>query len=114
MHPTYKKMLKGLEAKAEKSKRKKKDREDWFLYILRCADGSFYTGITKDILKRLQMHQKGKASRYTRTHGPVELIYQETCGDHTRALIRECEVKEFSRKKKEELVSRSPIVSENG
>ena len=45
----------------------------WNLYILRCGDGSFYTGVTTDIERRVREHQEGKASRYTRTHGPVIL-----------------------------------------
>jgi putative endonuclease len=105
MHPTYKRMLAGLQKKAKAIKRGATSREKWFLYILKCCDGSFYTGITKDLERRLKMHQAGKASRYTRSHRPVEMIYQEAVGNRTKALIRECAVKELSRKKKEELVS---------
>ncbi|HTL47518.1 MAG TPA: GIY-YIG nuclease family protein [Verrucomicrobiae bacterium] len=100
MHSTYKKMIyKMLE----------KDRgtvaeDPWTLYILRCNDGSLYTGVTKNMDRRLQMHQKGKASRYTRTRLPVELLYQEPCGGRARALVRECEVKAYSKKFKERLV----------
>lgn len=104
MHPTYKRMLEGLKKKEKKAKRKIKPREKWFLYILRCCDGTFYTGITKDLERRFQMHQKGKASRYTRTRRPVEMLYQEKCGNHTKALVRECEIKEWPRSKKEKLV----------
>lgn len=104
MHPTYKKMLRALREKEADSSSKVRDGEDWALYILKCSDGSFYTGITKDLDRRLKMHQSGKASRYTRTRRPVEMIYQEPCGSRTRALVRECAVKELSRKKKEELV----------
>ena len=98
-------MLKKLEEKKKISKNKVKDRDEWSLYILKCCDDSFYTGITKDIERRFKMHQDGKASRYTRVRRPVELLYQEKCGDRTDALVRECEVKEFSRKKKEELIN---------
>jgi len=104
MHPTYKKMLQGLQKK-KKISRREKTRGDWFLYILKCCDDSFYTGITKDLERRLKMHQTGKASRYTRVHRPVEMVYHEKCGDRTQALVRECEVKEWPRKKKEALVS---------
>ena len=76
----------------------------WSLYILKCRDGSFYTGITNDLDRRLKMHQEGKASRYTRSHGPVEMLYSETCGDRSSALIRECEVKEWPRTKKEAMI----------
>ena len=113
MHPTYKRMLAGLERKKKASRRKKtaaKDRrgpvtggkspEKWSLYILKCSDETFYTGITNNLERRLKMHQAGKASRYTRTRGPVEMLYSETCGDRSSALIRECEVKEWPRTKK--------------
>lgn len=105
MHPTYKRMLAGLERKRKASKRGVKNREKWFLYILKCSDGTFYTGITNDPDRRLKMHQAGKASRYTRTRRPVEVLYQEKCGNRSRALIRECEVKEWPRKKKNSLVT---------
>ncbi len=108
MHPTYKKMLKALQGKEAASPEKVKEPEDWALYILKCRDGSFYTGITKDLERRLKMHQDGKASRYTRTRRPVEILYHEKCGTRTQALVRECAVKELSRKKKEELVLSGP------
>jgi predicted GIY-YIG superfamily endonuclease len=116
MHPTNKRMLAGLKKKKSPSGRKPppksggvppqagKTADKWSLYILKCNDGSFYTGITNDIERRLKMHQEGKASRYTRTRGPVEMLYSEKCGDRSSALIRECEVKEWPKKKKEALV----------
>jgi len=104
MHPTYKRMLAGLK-KGKASVRGIKTRDAWSLYILECRDGSFYTGITNNLERRLKMHQDGKASRYTRTRRPVEMLYSETCGDRSSALIRECEVKEWPRKKKETLIS---------
>ncbi len=104
MHPTYKRMLAGLK-KEKSSSRRKKAANDWSLYILKCCDGSFYTGITNNIERRLKMHQAGKASRYTRTRGPVEMLYSETCSDRSSALIRECEIKEWPKKKKEALVA---------
>ena len=105
MHPTYKRMLAGLQKKAKISPKKVKPSEKWFLYILKCCDGSFYTGITNDLERRFKMHQAGKASRYTRSHRPVEMVYSETCRDRSSALIRECEVKEWPREKKERLIS---------
>jgi predicted GIY-YIG superfamily endonuclease len=104
MHPTYKRMLAGLK-KEKASKSLKKSEDPWSLYILKCRDGSFYTGITNNLARRFKMHQDGKASRYTRTRGPVEMLYSETCGDRSSALVRECEVKEWPKKKKEALVS---------
>lgn len=104
MHPTYKRMLAGLGKKSVAAYQIKKSKEAWSLYILKCSDGSFYTGITNDLERRLKMHQTGKASRYTRTRGPVEMLYTEPCGNRSSALIRECEVKEWPRKKKEALI----------
>ncbi len=118
MHPTYKRMLAGLEKKKKGSRRKKSPPKiggippqagktsagEWSLYILKCSDGSFYTGITNDLERRFKMHQAGKASRYTRSHGPVEMLYSEKCGDRSSALIRECEVKEWPRAKKAALI----------
>ena len=101
-------MLKALQEKEVLSPEKVKDPADWALYILKCCDGSFYTGITTDLQRRLKMHQSGKASRYTRTRRPVEVLYQEKCGSRTQALVRECAVKELSRKKKEELILAGP------
>ncbi|MFO1519591.1 MAG: GIY-YIG nuclease family protein [bacterium] len=79
---------------------------DWFLYILECRDGTFYTGITKDLEQRLQKHNEGVASKYTRVRLPVKLIYQESGFDYSRALKREREVKALSRREKEALLSK--------
>lgn len=111
MHPTYKRMLEGLAKKKKASRRKNKAAGKWSLYILQCSDGSFYTGITNDLERRFKMHQAGKASRYTRSHGPVEMLYSEQCGDRSSALIRECEVKEWPRTKKEKLIAGEKQVS---
>ena len=78
--------------------------QPWFLYILRCQNDTFYTGVTKDLERRLKMHNDGKASRYTRARRPVKMIYHENCASRARALVRECEVKALPRKKKEQLV----------
>lgn len=110
MHPKYKRMLEGL----KKKKTGKKSREKWFLYILRCCDGTFYTGITKDIERRFKMHRDGKASRYTRARRPIEMLYSEKCGNRSQALIRECEVKEWPRTKKETLILEAKASTEYG
>ncbi len=96
-------MLAGLKKKKKGKARRGKALDKWSLYILKCGDGSFYTGITNNLERRLKMHQTGKASRYTRTHQPVEMLYSEKCGDRSSALIRECEVKEWPRAKKQAL-----------
>ena len=76
----------------------------WYLYILRCADDSLYTGITNDVEKRLEAHRAGKGAKYTRGRGPLELVYQEECGTHSGALKREAQIKAMPREKKLELV----------
>ena len=65
----------------------------WLLYILRCGDGTLYTGIAVDVQARLEMHRSGKGAKYTRGRGPLELVYTEVCGTHSDALKRELEVK---------------------
>jgi putative endonuclease len=83
----------------------REDDSPWSLYILRCGDGSFYTGVTTDIERRFSEHEKGRASRYTRTHRPVVLVYREECGTRSQALTRECAVKSLGRQAKEDLVA---------
>nr|MBQ8245211.1 GIY-YIG nuclease family protein [Oscillospiraceae bacterium] len=77
----------------------------WHLYILRCKDGSLYTGITTDVEKRLEAHRSGKGAKYTRGRGPLELVYREECGTHSDALKREWEIKKLSREQKQELIA---------
>ena len=72
----------------------------WKLYILRCGDGSLYTGITDDVQRRLATHRSGKGAKYTRGRGPLELVYQEFCGSHSHALHRELEIKALTRSQK--------------
>ena len=81
-------------------------RRGWCLYLVRCSDGTLYTGITNDLQRRLDRHNDGTASRYTRSRRPVTLRYQELCGSRSQALIRECSLRLLSRKEKEELVKR--------
>ena len=76
----------------------------WKLYILRCGDGSLYTGITTDVEKRLAVHQSGKGAKYTRGRGPLEVVYREECGDQSAALKRELEIKALTREQKEMLI----------
>jgi putative endonuclease len=79
-------------------------RNEWYLYILRCRDGSFYTGITTDVQRRVAMHNEGKAARYSRGRRPVTLIHVEKCRNKTDALQREHAIKELTRKEKENYV----------
>ena len=77
----------------------------WYVYILRCGDGTLYTGITTDVERRLEAHRQGKGAKYTRGRGPLELAYQEKCGTHSEALKREYAIKQLSREEKEQLIS---------
>lgn len=76
----------------------------WFVYILRCADDSLYTGITKDVSRRCEQHNAGTASRYTRSRLPVVLEYQESQASQSAALKRELAIKGLPREKKELLI----------
>ena len=69
----------------------------YWVYILRCADGTLYTGITNDVPRRLAAHNSGRGAKYTRGRGPVELVYREACGEKSAALRREAAVKRLSR-----------------
>jgi len=100
MEKRYIRMLRGIG-------RKKRARgpKDWSVYVLRCAGGTLYTGIAKDVLARLRKHQSGKGAAYTRTHLPVELVYREDLMTRTEALIREALIKRLPKLKKEALIS---------
>lgn len=81
--------------------------ENWYLYMLRCGDGTLYTGITTDVEKRLAAHRTGRGAKYTRGRLPLELVYREICPDHSAALKRELEVKKLTRQQKEALLADS-------
>lgn len=93
-------------------RRKKKARSGsnahpWFVYILRCVDGSLYTGITNDLIRRCRQHNEGKACRYTRGRGPIQLIYQKQVPCRSAALRREAAIKALSRRQKESFIRRA-------
>ena len=76
------------------------------VYLLRCGDGSLYTGITNDLARRLAAHRAGKASAYTRSRRPLRLVYREPARDRSAALRREAAIKRLTRKAKLELIRR--------
>ena len=79
--------------------------DDWYVYILRCADGSLYTGIAKDPERRLEEHNgDGPGARYTRARRPVRLVYQETVPTRSAAARREAAIKRLNKPAKEALV----------
>ena len=78
----------------------------WFVYMLRCGDGSLYTGITDDVPRRLGVHRAGKGAKYTRGRGPLELVYQEEVSDKSAALKREYAIKRLRREEQEQLLQK--------
>lgn len=82
------------------AKKRTKKTAAWLLYVLKCRDGTLYTGITTDVLRRVQQHNDGRASRYTRSRLPVKLLFSEPCRAHSQALKKEYAVKRLSRKEK--------------
>ena len=75
-----------------------------YVYILRCADGTLYTGWTNDLPRRIQAHNDGTGGKYTRSRRPVELVYHEEYQDKQQAQQREYAIKQLSRKEKERLI----------
>ena len=78
---------------------------EWYVYILRCGDGTLYTGSTDNVEKRLAAHRVGKGAKYTRGRGPLELAYSEQLPDKSAALRREYEIKQLTRQEKLELIA---------
>lgn len=76
-----------------------------YVYILSCADGTFYTGWTTHLEERVNTHNQGKGAKYTRSRRPVKLLYWEEYSDRGEALRREAAIKKMSRKQKEELIN---------
>ncbi len=72
----------------------------WWVYVLRCADDTLYTGVTTDLTRRVKQHNAGTASKYTRSRGPVEVVYRETAKGHGPALRREAAIKKLPRRDK--------------
>ena len=72
----------------------------WFVYILNCADGTLYTGITNDLDRRIKAHNAGTASKYTRVRRPVSIVYSEEVETKGDALRRELQIKRLTRSEK--------------
>lgn len=84
-----------------------------FVYILRCADGSLYTGIAKDLDRRLEQHRAGQASRYTRSHLPVTLVWNRKVRSWSLALREELRIKAMRKAEKEAMVVLGRFQSES-
>ncbi len=98
-------MLKGMKSKGKR---------EWSVYMVRCVDGSLYTGIAKDVPTRVAKHNKGQGAAYTRSHRPVKLFYQEDRFTRSNALIREAQIKRLPRPKKETLVQKGRVILKTG
>ena len=77
----------------------------WSVYILECADGTLYTGISNDVEKRIAAHTDGTGAKYTRGRGPFKLLYCEECAGRAEASRREMEIKSLSREEKQALIA---------
>ncbi|WP_256393170.1 GIY-YIG nuclease family protein [Natronoarchaeum rubrum] len=77
---------------------------DHYVYVLECADGTFYTGYTTDVERRVAEHDAGEGAKYTRGRTPVELVHRERFDSRSAAMSREHELKQLSRRQKERLV----------
>jgi len=84
-----------------------------YVYILRCGDGSLYTGWTNDLEQRLRTHAEGRGGKYTRSHLPVELVYHECYETSTEARSREAKIKRLSRAEKLRLIDRKDENAQN-
>lgn len=76
----------------------------WYIYIIRCKDNRLYTGITKDLERRVKEHNSGYGCRFTKYRAPVELVHSEKASSRPGALKREAAIKRLTRKKKLELI----------
>ena len=77
---------------------------EWIVYILECGDGSFYTGITKELDRRLAEHEDGSGAKFTRGRGPFKVVYKESQPSMGAALRRELEIKSLRRPAKRVLI----------
>ena len=86
--------------------------KQWCVYILRCGDGSLYTGVTDDFAHRLAPHRAGKGAKYTRGRGPLAPVYREDCENMSAALKREYAIKQLTRAEKLALIRENPFTVE--
>ena len=87
----------------------------YFVYIIQCIDGSYYTGHTKDVEKRFEIHKKGKGARYTRIHRPEKICYIEKFMSRSDAMKKEQKIKKLSHSKKQKLILKNlpSLISSN-
>jgi putative endonuclease len=75
-----------------------------YVYIVQCADATYYTGWTNDLKKRIEAHNAGKGAKYTKSRRPVQLVYYETYATKSEAMAREYAIKQLSRQEKAQLI----------
>jgi len=85
-------------------------KKKWAVYIIKCGDSTYYTGISNDVSRRLEEHRAGKGAKYLRGRGPLNIIFQKKVESHGTALKYEIKIKKLSRKKKEELISNPSLL----
>lgn len=90
---------------AKQQERRREQSKPQYVYILRCSDGTLYTGWTTDLKHRVAVHNSGKGAKYTRSRRPVELVYHEEYSDKIEAQRRERAIKKLTRAKKEKLIA---------
>ena len=83
------------------------EKSDWYVYILRCTDNTLYTGITNDIKRRVDEHNRGVGAKYTRGRAPVELVFVETLPDRSAALRRELAIKRMKTTEKQMMITQT-------
>ena len=80
----------------------------FYVYMLRCADGTLYTGWTNDIHKRIEAHNSGRGAKYTRSRSPCKLVWAEAAETKSAAMKREYEIKQLTRKQKQDMLDAQP------
>ena len=84
---------------------RRSDARAWFVYVARCADGTLYCGIARDVARRISAHDAGTGARYTRGRGPLRVVLVRRCRNKGRALRLEYSIKQLTRAQKEALVA---------
>ena len=84
---------------------------DWKVYIVKCSDNTFYTGITNNIKLRLDTHNEGNGAKYTKNRLPVFLVYLESVANRSNALKREMEIKKLNRSQKINLINSTNLTT---
>jgi putative endonuclease len=79
--------------------------ETWFVYMIRCTNGSLYTGCTNNVIRRWHQHKQGRGAKYLKAHKPLAVVFVEEHADRSRACRREYEIKQLEKEKKESLIA---------